>query len=215
MTALTWDTPGERFYETGVDRGVFYQQVGANVGFAWPGLVSVSENASGGETKSIHIDDRKRYDFTENTDYQAEITAYSAPEEFYLCDGISSLATGLYVAQQPRLPFGFCYRTMKNNDLANVEFGYKLHLVYGAWSTPSDRDLKTINASPELTELKWSIDTIPQRMNGHKATAHIVVDVSTLNYMDRISLENKLYGTDFTAPYLPSQQEVYTLLTTA
>ena len=49
MTKLLWDQVGEREYETGVDRGVLYLPDGSgqyNDGFAWNGLVTVTESPS-------------------------------------------------------------------------------------------------------------------------------------------------------------------------
>ena len=49
MVALTWGDVGERFYEVGIDRGVFYPTVGNGV--AWNGLVSVNETGVGGDRR--------------------------------------------------------------------------------------------------------------------------------------------------------------------
>ena len=50
MARLVWDKTGERFYETGVDRGVLYpiQEGGVySKGVAWNGLTAVTESPSG------------------------------------------------------------------------------------------------------------------------------------------------------------------------
>lgn len=54
MSRLTWSAVGERYYETGVDRGVLY--VGDQPGVAWTGLTSVSESPTGGEARAFYID---------------------------------------------------------------------------------------------------------------------------------------------------------------
>ena len=49
---LSWDKAGERLYETGVDRGVFYPfTTGGKYGsgVAWNGLTAVNETPSGAE----------------------------------------------------------------------------------------------------------------------------------------------------------------------
>src|ERR1041384_171392 len=59
MTALTWDEAANRRYETGVDHGVLYKanNVGEYItGFAWNGLVSVSEAPEGAESNKQYAD---------------------------------------------------------------------------------------------------------------------------------------------------------------
>ena len=56
MTRVVWDTPGERIYENGVDRGMLYIDY---LGVAWSGLVSVNEAPSGGEPKPYYLDGLK------------------------------------------------------------------------------------------------------------------------------------------------------------
>ena len=53
---LTWDQAGERLYETGVDRGVVYPQVGGAYpsGAAWNGLTGVTLSPSGAEASPLY-----------------------------------------------------------------------------------------------------------------------------------------------------------------
>ena len=46
---LTWDAVGEKLYETGTDRGVFYAQVNGAYpkGVAWNGITGVTLSPSG------------------------------------------------------------------------------------------------------------------------------------------------------------------------
>ena len=53
MAAIIWDKIGERYYETGVDRGVLYtydnESNAYNEGVAWNGLTTVNSTPSGAE----------------------------------------------------------------------------------------------------------------------------------------------------------------------
>ena len=53
---LVWDQSGEKFYETGVDRGVLFPMEGAayGEGEAWNGLISVDEQPSGAEPTPLY-----------------------------------------------------------------------------------------------------------------------------------------------------------------
>lgn len=211
MVALVWDQTGERFYEAGVDRGVFYPLVGAGV--AWNGLVSVNETVSGGDKKPIHIDGIKKYDIVENEDFQAEIEAFSAPEEFRICDGMKAIATGLYVTQQPRSTFGFSYRTLKGNDLEGNEYGYNIHLVYNATASPSTRTHKTIGEAAEAVLLKWIIDSVPVSSTTYKPSGHLMLDSTKIAAGKMTTIENSLYGTPSTNPTLLTPSAIVAILT--
>lgn len=208
MAILTWGDADQKFYEAGVDRGVFYPNAGNGV--AWNGLISVSENSSGGSVKSSYLDGKKYIDIVEGEDFKADIEAFSAPSQFLLCDGIKAIANGLFVTQQPRTTFGFSYRTNKINGTAS---GYKIHLVYNATAAPSQRDNVTLSDSVDPSRLKWTIETVPPVSAIYKPSAHMVVD-SFLADPDKLSdLEDILYGTAITNPRLPTQTEIYALFT--
>ena len=99
MTRLNWDVVGERFYETGIDRGVLYLN---DIGYAWPGLVTVAEASSGGDAKPHYIDGYKYANVASSEEFQATITAFSSPPEFAACDGQGLIHTGLIATQQDR-----------------------------------------------------------------------------------------------------------------
>ena len=56
MSKLVWDADGERFYETGTDRGVLFPVVAGvySAGVAWNGLTAVTESPSGAEERGDH-----------------------------------------------------------------------------------------------------------------------------------------------------------------
>src|SRR3954470_19060454 len=135
MTALTWDQVGERLYETGVDRGVLYlpDNTGAYVdGVAWNGLTTVTESPGGADSNPQYADNIKYLNLISYEEFGATIEAFTYPDEFAECDGTLEPAPGVLVGQQPRKAFGLSYRSRLGNDVAGNEFGYKLHLIYGA-----------------------------------------------------------------------------------
>lgn len=211
MTRITWGNSGEKYYELGVDRAVFYPKTGAGV--AWNGLVSVDETVSGGAVKPVYLDGKKIYDQVENEDFQIDITTISVPTEFLVCAGIVTLVPGLFVTQQPRSRFGFCYRTIKGNDVKKNEYGYKIHLVYNATVPPTSRSYETLSDKLSIDTLKWSLNTVPPDSSTFKPSAHLIVDTSIITSAKRTSLENLLYGTSTASPSLPTQAAVISLLT--
>lgn len=211
MTKLVWDAQGSRFYETGTDRGVLYPNDAAGV--PWNGLISVEENTSGGDLESYYIDGFKYLDYVLGEDFQATLTAFSAPSEFGPMDGNVGLAAGLFATLQPRQTFGLSYRTKIGNDVKADEFGYKIHLIYNSTASPSTRSNKTKSDSPEALQLAWTINCVPPSSDSFKPTAHLIVDSTKVaNASNLTALENALYGTSTTAPRLPTQTEVITLL---
>ncbi len=59
MSKLQWDKVGERYYETGVDRGVLFPMGKNGVydkGVAWSGLTAINENPTGGEANPFYAD---------------------------------------------------------------------------------------------------------------------------------------------------------------
>lgn len=212
---LVWDKTGERFYETGVDRGVVYPQVAGAYpkGAAWNGLTGVSENPSGAEATAIYADNIKYLSLQSAEDYGFSITAYMYPDEFGACNGEGELVEGVTVAQQIRKAFGLSYRTLIGNDTEGNDHGYKLHLVYGALASPSQKDYGTVNDSPEAMELSWDCTTTPVSVKDHKPTAHLIIDSTKVDAEKLAALEDILYGKDADVEArLPLPDEVVTLM---
>ena len=148
---LVWDQVGEKFYETGVDRGVIYPMTGATYGTgeAWNGLMSVDEQPSGAEPTPLYANNRKYLELMSVEEFGMTIGAYTFPKGFYQCLGKKELAPGVYVNQQTHVPFGMTYRTLIGNDTEKNAHGYKIHLVYGATAKPSEKPNKTVNENNE------------------------------------------------------------------
>lgn len=217
MSALVWDKTGERFFETGVDHGVLYVQNANGTykpGVVWNGLTAVNENPDGAEPNDLYADNIKYATLRSAETYGATIEAYMYPEEFNQCDGNVAMAEGVYIGQQSRVPFGFCYRTLVGNDTAtDTDDGYKLHLVYNATASPSDKDYETVNDSPDAATMSWEITTTPVPVTGKKPTATIVIDSTKCDAQKLQTLLDTLYGTVNSEPTLPSPDDVIAIFT--
>lgn len=218
MAKLVWDETGKRFYETGVKMGVLYVQGtgGAyNTGVAWNGLTAVTESPSGAEANPMYADDIKYLNLFSAEEFGATIEAYTYPEEFEKCDGSASISTGVTIGQQERKQFGLCYRTTLGNDVEGNDHGYKIHIIYGAKASPSEKAYATINDSPEAITFSWELTTTPVSVSGHKPTANLVIDSTKVSAAALAALEKALYGDQSNEPRLPLPDEVIQIITTA
>lgn len=214
MAKLVWDKTGERLYETGVKQGVLYvQEAGAYPkGVAWNGLTAVTESPSGAEANPLYADDTKYLNLMSAEEFGGTIEAYMYPDEFKVCNGETELTTGVVIGQQARKSFGLCYRTTIGNDVDGNEHGYKLHLVYGALASVSEKSYATINDSPEAIILSWEFNTTPVNVTGHKPTSILTIDSTKVDAEKLAALEAKLYGSESEEATLPLPDEIVTLL---
>jgi hypothetical protein len=218
MAKIVWDESGKRLYETGVKNGVLYIQdeTGAyNKGVAWNGLTAVTESPSGAEATPLYADDIKYLELFSAEEFGATIEAYTYPEEFEACDGSASLGTGVTIGQQDRKTFGLCYRTVLGNDVKSNEYGYKLHLIYGAKAAPSEKGYQTINDSPEAITFSWEVTTTPVNVAGFKPTASVTIDSTKIDPEKLKKIEDMLYGDGATDAKLPLPDELKTILASA
>lgn len=227
MFNLVWDESGTKLYETGTDRGVLFpmntETKAYDKGVAWNGLTAVTESPSGADESALYADNIKYVSLRAAEEFGGTIEAYTYPDEFAVCDGSAELATGVYAGQQKRGVFGFCYRTILGNDQDLNDHGYKLHLVYGATASPSEKAYQTVNDSPEAISFSWEFTTIPVAVEGFKPTACITIDSSKADKTKLAALETIIYGTAATTganptaavePRLPLPDEVITLMKT-
>ena len=217
MSKIVWDAIGEHTFETGVRNGVLYlkNDEGAyNTGVAWNGLTSVSESPEGAEPTDLYADDIKYLTLMSAENFKATIEAYTYPVEFEECDGSATIAKGVVIGQQPRKPFGLCYRTAIGNDTDGNEHGYKLHIVYGCLASPSEKQYSTINDSPEAITFSWEVSTTPVNVPGKKPAATLIIDSTKADKAKLTALEAILYGAESTEPRLPLPDEIATLMTT-
>lgn len=214
MAPLTWDQVGEKVFETGVDRGVLYipNDSGVyNAGYAWNGLTTVTESPSGAEASPQFADNIKYLNLVSAEEFGGTIEAFTYPDEFGQCDGSAQPNPGVIVGQQGRKSFGLCFRTKIGNDVDGVDYGYKLHLLYGLQAAPSEKAYATINDSPEAITFSWEVTSTPVPVTGLKPTAQIVVDSTVVDADALADLEDLLYGVGATPAALPTPDAVIAL----
>lgn len=208
---LTWDQVGERFYETGVDHGVLYIPDNSGdykTGVAWNGLTTVTETPSGAAANPQYADNIKYLNLIAAETFDGQIDAFTYPDEFAQCDGTALPSPGITVGQQSRKQFGLSFRTVIGNDVEGTEYGYKLHLIYGAQAAPSARAYATINDQPAAIAFSWAVTTSPVPATGYKPTSLITVDSTKVDATALATLEGELYGSASVDPRLPSPDEV-------
>lgn len=218
---VKWDETGKRIYETGVDHAVLYplgKEGTYDKGVAWNGITAVTESPSGAEPNPLYADNIKYLNLIAAEDYGCTIEAYTYPDEWAECDGSAEIAEGVSVGQQSRKTFGLSYRTKVGNYVAGQDFGYKLHLIYGALASPSERNYQTVNDSPEAANFSWEVTTTPVDVPGFKPTASVVIDSTKADAAKLAALEEILYGKDSTGggtggvdPRLPLPGEIVDL----
>ena len=222
MSRIKWHDVGARKYETGVKNGVFYAQDEKGeypAGVPWNGLQSVSESPSGAEPTKLWADDTKYVELRSAEEFGATMEYYTYPDEFAECNGEVEVAPGVFAGQQERKPFGLCYRTTVGNEVKKDAYGYKLHLIYGATASPSEKGYTTVNDNPEAITFSSEITTTPVSVEGlEKPTACLVIDSTKVDATKLKALEDILYGTDGTGDgngteaKLPLPAEVIALL---
>lgn len=216
MSRLIWDNTGERLYETGVKKGVLYPYNSAlgqyDTGVVWNGLSSVSESPSGAEANAIYADDIKYLELRSAEEFGATVEAYMFPDEFAICDGSAEVASGVMIGQQTRQRFGLSYRTIVGNDTQTDSYGYKLHLIYNAMASPSERQYQTVNDSPEAITFSWEMTTTPIAVEGYKPTASMTIDSTKADPTALSALEDILYGGESSDARLPLPEEVIAIM---
>lgn len=259
---LEWDKTGEHFYETGTDHVALYvaadtptggiSGVGGTgtgpylAGVAWNGCTGVTESPSGGEETKLWADNIKYLSLRSAEDIGATVTAYTYPPEWEECDGsiLASMVTGesssldgvMAISQQGRKGFCLAFRTLVGNDAKGNDFGYKIHILYGCSTSPSEKANKTVNESPEANEFSWTIATSPIEpsltIDGKviKPTARVVIDASQVSRMSSGAaktaalakiqqIEDNLFGKDSTqgetdgiVAHILTPAEIYSIL---
>lgn len=216
---IVWDKTGDRFYETGVEKGVLYPYAdGAyNKGVAWNGLTAVTESPSGGEATALWADNIKYLNIMSTEELGATIEAYTYPDEFKACNGETEISAGVTIGQQSRSMFGMSYVTKIGNDTDGQDHGYKIHLIYGAMAAPSEKAYETTDDSVEAMTFSWEISTTPVEVTTgkFKPTASVTIDSTKVKADELKKLEDILYGKDddATDPRLPLPDELATIFT--
>lgn len=214
MSRIVWDALGERRYELGVDRGVFYAFEGGEYtnGVAWNGLTGVDDESGGREGTPLYSGGNKVGSEYTQEEYSGKIRCYYYPDEFEEYLGEDTIAPGIYARQQSRELFGFCYRSLVGNDTEGTDHGYKLHLIYNMVVTNLSRSYSSINNSNDLNELEISFDSFPEDVDSdeYDPMSEIVLDSRFINSESLQTLESILYG-DESPARLPFPDEIIEL----
>lgn len=209
MTRLSWDEVSERFFETGLDRGVLYPKTGSGEGVPWNGLVSVDEDG-GEKVETYFIDGRPYLHYAKPKEYTATLTAFTYPDEFAEIMGLTETeeVAGFFVDSQQGNSFDLAYRTLVGNAVDGIEHGYKIHLVYNAVVNPSSASYETLSDNLEALQFSWEISAVPSPLPGYASTAHVVIDSRKMSSGNLQILESIIYGDASTAPSLPPLNEL-------
>lgn len=213
---IVWDAPGEKKYEVGVDHAVLYPVNENNEytpGVAWNGITQIAETPEGGEPNKQYADNIPYLVMMSAEELGGTIEAYMYPKEWETCDGSAELSPGVVIGQQNRKTFGLSYRTKIGNDVEGDQLGYKLHLLYGAKASPSERTYETLNDSPEPATFSWEYTTTPVNVTNYNPTSLILIDSTKVNSEKLKALEDILYGSESggAEPRLPLPDEVKAL----
>lgn len=218
MTKLVWDETSKRLYETGIRKGVLYLQDSSGAypkGVPWNGLTAVTQSPSGAEATPLWANDSKYLNLYSAEEFGATIEAYTYPDEFAECDGSAELTKGVKIGQQPRKAFGMVYQTILGNDVLKNNYGYKLHFIYGAMASPSERGYTSVNENPEAITMSWEISTTPVSVTGFEPTAYLEIDSTKADAEKLAALEAIIFGTAEVEARLPLPNEIVTLMTPA
>ncbi len=205
-----------------------------NTGVAWNGVTAVTESPSGAEASDLYADNIKYLSLRSVEQLGATIEAYMYPPEFGECDGTAVFGidnlkedyngasegpfkdwkgAGIIIGQQSRKPFCLAYKTVIGNDTLYDDYGYKLHLLYNATASPSERAYNTINDSPEANAFSWELTTNPISVTGYKPTSLITIDSTKVPPKALAAIEDALFGSSSVEPKILLPDELKTLLT--
>lgn len=205
MVALSWDKIRDRTFQTGVDRGVLYPHDGPAV--PWNGLIGVEES-SNSELKSYYLDGVKYLENLSPGEFEGKLTAFTYPDKFEEICGLSVVAPGFMLSEQPPKSFGLSYRTLIGSALSGTEHGYKIHILYNLLANPDSKSYGTVSDSLSPTEFTWSLTGTPPKIHNFRPTTHVVIDSLNTPLEVLRLIEERLYGSDTGVPSLPSITEI-------
>lgn len=190
MGRLAWDEIGERQYEVGVSKVVFYGT--DRRGIVWNGVTSV-QVSSGSETTPLYFDGAKYEDLVTVGDTEGTLKAFTYPDEFVEYEGAVEDVPGFVVMNQGPKRFSLCYRTEAGNDVDGTAF-YKIHILYNLTAIPADTEFPTINDGLDPVEFEWKLTSIPEQIGNYRPTSHVVLDSRKLDPYLLSDVEDILYG---------------------
>jgi hypothetical protein len=205
MSRIEWGKTEDVSYQGGIDRGVLYLQ--DQSGVAWNGLISVVESIRD-TSESLYFDGQKYADSQDSGAFFGKITAYTYPDEFSIYDGHLELNTGLVATEQPLSSFGLVYRTLIGDNNSNDYVGYKLHILYNLLAEAQPIGYSSIDSNVNPIIFEWAITSWPVNLSDYRPTAYAVIDSRYIDPQTLASIEDTLYGSEFTQPTLIPLEEL-------
>jgi len=205
VTRIDWDQITDRTFETGIDRAVLY--TAERPAAAWNGLTAVTETGSP-ETKEYFYEGLKVLVRVIPGAYSGKIEAVTYPDVLDEITGTLSHSAGIRVHYARAEPFHLTYRTRIGNPIDGTDHGYKIHLVYNLLASFDDIAAKTIGETTEATPFSWSVSGMQKFVVDGRPADHISIDSRLVDPEWLANLENDLYGTDLTAPFIPLPSSV-------
>lgn len=226
MAKLVFDKSEERLWETGVEQCVLYTDKNTstnnpdkayNTATVWNGVTKIDEKPTGGDANDLYADDMKYASIRGAEKFEASVEAYMYPDNFAECDGSAEPVAGLRIGQQKRKPFGLCYKTAvgdANSEDVDINEHYKLHLIWNATASPSEKSYQTVNENPDASTFSWELTTNPMTVTDYKPTASMTIDSAKVDVTKLTALLDILYGTTDAEPYLPTPDAVINMFKT-
>jgi hypothetical protein len=192
MYGIDWDAPDKRYFQHGVDHGVFYPASGVG-GVPWNGITGMNESGNGSSTM-YYIDGQIYLADVDPTDFSGSLSAFFWPDEFAQSIGFPQVAEGLFMDNQKAKRFNFCYRSLVGNGTDGDLFGYQIHLIYNCMASSGAKQRKTLSDTTSPMEFSFDIVATPVKIPGFRPTAHLVIDTRYLTPETVVDLETILYG---------------------
>lgn len=205
---LTWDDPSERYYQTGVDRGVLYPRSGPAV--VWNGLTGIDE-ASNSTSSTLYRDGRVYLADVDAGDFTGNLTAFMWPDAFSACMGVPEATDGLYVDNQKPKRFNLSYRSLIGSGSEGDMFGYQIHLLYNLMAQPGNKSRKTMNNTPAPLDFSFGLVGTPVQLPGFRPSVHYILDTRHMDATTIQQLEDILYGGTDPAR-MPTPTELYDMM---
>lgn len=208
-TTVTWDSPLQREYSVGVDRGMLYLEGEA---YPWSGLIAVTRDSPDGEINERYLDGQLYDVRISEDDYKGSMEVFTYPQEFEACIGRAQVSgTPLRAHGQSSKPFHMIYRTMTGTGVS-PDSEYTIHILYNCYAVDTGISFNTNSNSPNPEVFKFDIYAVPTVFPGIRPTAYYSIDSRDLHKVVLDALEKLLYGADGSDPQLPEIDELVELL---
>lgn len=216
MPKLVHDIEVERRYEGGTSLAVLYPylpaQSGNPKGMVWNGVTKYKEAPEGGESKPLSADDMTYASIQTAEKFKASLEAYTYPDAFEACIGNKSVAAGVTIGQQKKVPFGFVCKTKIGNAKDGLLAGYKIHIVWKGIANPVEKEYSTIGEDfdPSTFSIELTAESVTSK--GNDSTATMTIDSTKIKPAALKLIEDKLYGSETAEAELPTPDEIIQLI---